>query len=125
MPVRDFDPGRVYQRPAAAFEHDPTLAVLFTAGDEPADWLTAGQALERVLLTATAYGVASAVLSQAVEVPELRRLVAAPEPGLVPQSMIRLGYAGRTPPVPRRPLRDVLVPPPRSDRRLAGRAGDQ
>ncbi|MDQ1645017.1 MAG: hypothetical protein QOJ50_1201 [Cryptosporangiaceae bacterium] len=109
LPVRDFDPGRAYPRPVEAFEHDPTLAVVFTADDEPRDWLVAGQALERVLLTATAHGVASAILSQAVEVPELRRLVMAPEPGLVPQSMIRLGYAGRTRAVPRRPLSDVLV----------------
>ncbi|TDD46182.1 hypothetical protein E1286_21655 [Nonomuraea terrae] len=36
------------------------LAALFTRGDGPRDWLLAGQALQRVLLTATAHGLAAA-----------------------------------------------------------------
>ena len=43
-----------------------------TAGDEPVDWLRAGQALQRMLLTTTADGVAVSFLNQPIEVPELR-----------------------------------------------------
>jgi nitroreductase len=109
MPVRDFDPQRTRTRSIARFERQPTLAVLYTDGDQPADWLLAGQALERVLLTATAHGVATALMTQVVEVPDLRRAAGAPRPGLVAQSMLRLGYASRVRPAPRRPLDDVLV----------------
>jgi hypothetical protein len=109
LAVRDFDPGHAYPRRVARFEADPVLAVLFTSGDEPADWLRAGQALERVLLTATVHGVASAPLTQLVEVAALRQLVSVPGPGLIAQSMLRLGYASRVRATPRRPLSDILV----------------
>jgi hypothetical protein len=72
--------------------------------------LRAGQALERVLLAATAHGVATTPLTQAIEIPELRHLLDGPaEPG-VAQSIVRFGYAGRVRQTPRRPLTDVLLP---------------
>ncbi|MEU0219826.1 nitroreductase, partial [Streptomyces sp. NPDC006265] len=53
-PVRDFAGRRpVADRGTTTFEHTPHLALLSTPGDSPADWLRAGQALERVLLEAT------------------------------------------------------------------------
>jgi hypothetical protein len=52
--VRDFGTmtGEV-NRPVSEFERDPVLAAICTASDEPIDWIHAGQALERVHLTAT------------------------------------------------------------------------
>jgi nitroreductase len=50
VPVRDL--ARV-TRERVRFEAHPHLAVLTTPGDDPADWLRAGQALQRVLLVAT------------------------------------------------------------------------
>jgi nitroreductase len=109
LPVRDFDPERVHPRRVARFERDATVAVLYTAEDGRADWLRAGQALERVLLTATARGLATAPLTQAMEVAELRRLLGTPPDARVAQSILRLGYAARSRPTPRRPLTDVLL----------------
>jgi hypothetical protein len=76
------------------------------------DWLGAGQALERVLLTATVYGLASTPMTQAIEVAQLRQLLDAPDELSTVQSIVRLGYAGRGPQTPRRPLADVLVSRP-------------
>ena len=110
LPLRDFDLAHTTDRRVARFEAHPSIAVLYTAGDTTRDWLCAGQALERVLLTATARGLASTPLTQAIEVPELRGLLNAPaESGMV-QSIVRFGYAGRVRQAPRRPLADVLLP---------------
>src|SRR6266568_6857317 len=59
-------------RPGADYEEFPQLAVLTTEPDEPADWLRAGQALQRVLLTATAHGVSSSFLYQPIELHDMR-----------------------------------------------------
>jgi Nitroreductase family len=109
IPVRDFDPDRAHPRRVARFEQEPTIAVLYTAGDSRADWLRAGQALERVLLTATVKGVSVVPLTQAMEVADLRRLLGTPGDPRAAQSVLRLGYAARSQPTPRRPLADVLV----------------
>jgi nitroreductase len=109
LPLRDFDLAHTTDRRVARFEAEPTIAVLYTAGDGIRDWLGAGQALERVLLTATAHGVSSTPMTQAIEVPQLRQLLDAPDELNTVQSIIRLGYAGRGPRTPRRPLADVLA----------------
>jgi nitroreductase len=88
----------------------PVLAILGTPGDTPHDWLTAGLALERVLLRATVDGVAASFLNQPLEVPELR----APVARLVgrdgsPQALLRFGYAEDIKATPRRPIDDVLI----------------
>jgi len=88
-------------------ERAATIAVLTTRGDGRADWLVAGQALARVLLTAHACSVGASYLNQPVEVPEFRPHVAelvraAADPGVpgrrggmpadaVPQIVLRLG----------------------------------
>ncbi|MEV0287054.1 hypothetical protein AB0H36_23310 [Kribbella sp. NPDC050820] len=98
-------------RPVADFEPEPQLAVLVTRRDGPIEWLRAGQALERVLLEATARGVATSLLNQAIEHEELRTQVTDPlGPWLRPQAVIRFGYGPRVPPTPRRPLADIVVP---------------
>ncbi len=109
LPLRDFDLAHTTDRRVARFETDPTVAVLYTAGDGLRDWLAAGQALERVLLTAAAHGLAATPMTQVIEVPQLRPLLDAPEEPSTVQSIVRFGYAGRGTRTPRRPLADVLV----------------
>jgi nitroreductase len=66
---------------AAGAGHDTaaTYAVLYGSGDEPADWLRAGEALNALWLEATEHAVSLLPLSSPVEVPftrqELRRLL--------------------------------------------------
>jgi hypothetical protein len=109
--VRTFDLGdNQARRDHELAEEAPLLAVLGTAGDTPAEWLAAGQALARVLLTATANGVACAFLNQPVQVaalrPRLAQVVGVPG---YPQLLLRMGYASDVHPSPRRPVRDVVV----------------
>ncbi|MFC4494350.1 Acg family FMN-binding oxidoreductase [Streptomyces ovatisporus] len=90
-------------------EHVPHLGLLYTERDDPIDWLTAGQAMERLLLTATREGLASSFATQALERTELRWLLRDPVWGTGPvQTVIRLGYGARGEPTPRRPVEDVL-----------------
>jgi hypothetical protein len=71
----------------------------------------AGQALQRVLLTATADGLATSFLSHVVEVPqareELRRLVSGTRP---PQAVLRVGRGWPVPPTGRRDPADLIAP---------------
>jgi hypothetical protein len=85
------------------------LLVFSTRRDGKEDWIAAGEALQRVLLRATAAGLTASYLNQAIEVPELRPRLrdAIGEAGL-PQIMIRLGYGLEAPPTPRRELEEVL-----------------
>ncbi|MFI6631237.1 Acg family FMN-binding oxidoreductase [Nonomuraea fuscirosea] len=121
LPLRDFTLGAPYAgrdprlsaagepvREQADFEQDAQLAALFTRGDGPRDWLRAGQALQRVLLTATAHGVAASMFSQPLD------LRSAPHrsdtEGLFGhvQMLVRFGYGPPVPRVPRRPVPDVV-----------------
>jgi nitroreductase len=96
--------------PQVQYERFPHVAVLTTAEDEPEDWLVGGQALQRVLLTATASGISASFLCQLLELRDMREDDPPHWPGPAnPQMIIRLGYA--TEPAastPRRPLDDVL-----------------
>jgi len=109
-PVRDL--GRAAPAtalPAASYESQPQLAVLATARDDPADWLRGGQALQRVLLTATASGLAASFLYQPVELHDMRQAAADwwPWPEC-PQIILRLGYGPRGARSPRRRVDDIL-----------------
>lgn len=109
--VSHVDVGRgTGRRDAELVEDSPLLAVLATAHDDPAAWLAAGQALERVLLVACAHDVQASYMNQPIQVGELRPRVADLLPdGLVPQIIIRLGHPDATPdPAPRRPVDDVV-----------------
>jgi nitroreductase len=84
--------------------------IVVTSHDDRIALVCAGEALERLLLLLTSYGVQYAFVNQPVEVPELRRelwkLVRTPMP---PQLMLRIGYARVAPrPMPRRPVSAVL-----------------
>ena len=97
-------------RPEASYERNPQLAVLTTARDEPSDWLRAGQALQRVLLAATAHGLSASFLYQSIELRDMRGESAPAWPWPEnPQIVIRLGYGGQQVGTPRRPLDDVLT----------------
>lgn len=109
-PVRDFDvPRGSRDRESATFEERPQIALLGTEADLAVDWLRAGQAMERVLLQATLDGLATSVISQPLEWPELRHLTRDPNSkmGFV-QMILRFGYGPSGPVTPRRPVTEVL-----------------
>jgi hypothetical protein len=109
--VRSFDMGQgVGARDAQILQGSPLIAVLGTDEDDAAAWLTAGEALERVLLRACADGLQASFLNQPVVVPALRKRLQAliPQVG-IPQLVLRLGYPGSDlEPVRRRPLEEVI-----------------
>ncbi|MFF8864757.1 Acg family FMN-binding oxidoreductase [Streptomyces sp. NPDC015139] len=109
-PVRDFAAGRPMPgRGWASFEKNPHVALLGTAHDGPADWLRAGQALERVLLQATVDGLVASMTSQPLEWTEIRWAVRDPLSDMAHvQMVLRLGYGPEGPPSPRRSVADVL-----------------
>lgn len=110
--VRTFDWGdRQAAENRQLAEGSPVLAVLGTRRDGVAAWLDAGQALDRVLLRATADGVSASFLNQPIERPELRPRVQEllDRPG-TPQLVLRMGYGPEVErQTPRRPVEDVLV----------------
>ena len=70
-PVRYFGPSG---RPPERFESHAQLLLLATDYNRPLDWLRAGQALQRALLTAAHYGVAASFLTQPLEFAVKRQL---------------------------------------------------
>jgi len=86
--------------------------VLFADGDEPRDWLAAGEAPSAVLLTATADGLASSIMSDLIEV-ESSRTILRTLLGHIgqPMAVIRVGYPATTDQpagAPRRAPHDVI-----------------
>jgi nitroreductase len=110
LPLRDFGMTQPQRRTGGELnEPYPAIAVLTTDGDSADHWLTAGEALQGVLLAATVRGLASTPFSQPLEIPALRELVTGSNPGRWAQVILRLGYAQPTALTPRRPLADVLI----------------
>jgi len=97
--------------PARPFEQQPLLAVLTTPGDHPMDQVQAGQAMQRVLLTATDLGLCTSFLSQPIEIPALRSALRALLGIGRPHVVLRLGYGFAGVPARRRALADVLRVP--------------
>ncbi|WP_214108657.1 Acg family FMN-binding oxidoreductase [Acrocarpospora catenulata] len=93
----------------AEFEARPQLAVLTTPGDRAADWLRAGQALERVLLVATAGGLATSFLNQPLDVRDMRRHTDPRHRRGHPQMIIRFGYGPPVGRAPRRQAHDTTI----------------
>jgi nitroreductase len=107
-PVRDFAPDRPGPVRYAWFEDQPQLAVLCTPSESRSDWLRAGQALQRVLLTATLRGIAASPLTQPLETADAW-LVRDPGSGFeYPQMILRVGYGLPVPRTPRRPVSELL-----------------
>jgi nitroreductase len=110
QPLRDFGIMTPRRRgPVDAEETYPAILVLSTDGDAGPDWVRAGQALERVWLTAVARGLAIAPMSQPLEIPTLRRQVTDPDPGRHAQVVLLAGFAPPTTPTPRRDLDELLI----------------
>jgi nitroreductase len=110
-PVRDFTPTRPHPAGYAWFEEEPQLAVLSTHFNGRADWLRAGQALQRFLLTATIRGLAASPLTQPLEIGDAW-LVRDPRSGVeYTQMIVRFGYRLPVPGTPRRPVSEVLETP--------------
>ncbi|MGV9944443.1 Acg family FMN-binding oxidoreductase [Streptomyces sp. NPDC003401] len=111
VPMRDFGahrhPAVLAARP---YETHPRIALLSTAHDRRADWLRAGQALEHVLLSATAHGARASLLHQALEWPDLRARLGSlgDERRGHAQMVIRLGYGPDGPASPRRTAGEVM-----------------
>jgi nitroreductase len=112
-PVRDFTPQRLRGHLRYAwFEEHPQLAVLSVRFGGASDWLAAGQALQRVWLTATCRGISVCPLTQPLETADAW-LVRDPQAGAEqPQMILRIGYGLPLPPgALRRPVTDVLHSP--------------
>lgn len=109
IPMRDFNARRHPQRLSAQdFESNPIIALLTTEHDRRTDWLRAGQALEHVLLVATAHGLRASLLHQPMEWPDLRRdLSPVPDHTGHAQMLVRLGYGPEGAATPRRASRAV------------------
>lgn len=126
MPMRDFTGGLSALRPPALwFERHVQLGLLWTGHDRRDDWLRAGQALQYVLLTATAHGLRTSLLHQAMEWPDLRSAMALPHHKRChPQLLIRFGYGpdgAATPRAPGRASATPAMPPARTETVDGGR----
>jgi nitroreductase len=90
--------------------HGPVLAVLSTPEDAARDWVCAGRAFQRILLTAATAGLSSSGFSAAIEVPRAReQLRTTLGETAFPQVVFRLGYAtAQARPTPRRSVDEVL-----------------
>lgn len=110
LAIRTFDLGASQAaKDVALAEGSPVLAVLTTPGETQADWLAAGEALQRALLAATAGGFTASFMNQPIEVPALReRLAAMLGTAERPQMLVRIGRGPKPVPATRRPVREVL-----------------
>ncbi len=98
------------RHPGKDYESDPLVVVLCSFYDGPLGDLQAGQALQRVLLTATTHGLSASFLSQPVEVRRVREDLRRALGGmLVPQTVLRLGFSTPVPPTPRRSVAELLL----------------
>lgn len=109
--VRTFDMGNgIGAKDRQLARESPILAVLGTRGDGRADWLRAGQALERLLLAACGAGLQASYLNQPIQTAPLRpKLQHAVGANGFPQTLLRIGFpAEELPAAPRRRL-DAVV----------------
>jgi nitroreductase len=114
FPSRDFAHGHGWGLPPRALGSLPRSAgvvgLLTTDVDDPAAWVNAGQALQRVLLLASSSGVAAVLHSEPLELPELRDFIRAHLAARAhPQMVLRFGLTEQTEVSMRRPVEDVLL----------------
>lgn len=109
--VRTFDMGKhTSKKDKQLAEQSPVLAVLATISDGRRDWLSAGQALQRLLLSAQINGLQASYLNQPLQVaslrPKLQRFLT--KQGAA-QIILRLGFPqDDVKATPRRPLDEVI-----------------
>jgi hypothetical protein len=115
FPGRDFAHGHGWGLPSFSFgvasRSAGVVCLLTTVDDRPADWVNAGQALQRALLTCATCGVAAALHSQPLELPWLREYICIHwSDGTYPQLLLRLGTVPQAAASVRRPSASVLLP---------------
>jgi len=115
FPGRDFARGHGWGMPplspAASHRAAGVAGLLTTAADHPADWVNAGQALQRILLTASICGAAVALHSQPLELPWLREFIRTElSDGAYPHLVLRIGLVTQMAVSVRRDPADVLFP---------------
>lgn len=112
-PGRDFAHGHGWGLPAFSTAPWPrsagTVGLLTTPDDHPLDWISAGHALQRILLMASTCGVAAALHTQPLELPHLRAAIRAQLcGGAYPQLVVRLGTITQIADSVRRAPEDVI-----------------
>lgn len=110
IPIRDFDSrGSGWLPTDTRSSINQCLLLLTTTEDSPLGWLRAGEALERIWLTATDRGYVLSLLTQVVEVPRTREQLRA-QLNLTshPLVLMRIGKAPATPGAPRRALAELI-----------------
>lgn len=109
--TRDFSGGTRDAAAPEAFEAEPLIGVLTVHSDGPREDVRAGAAMQRVLLTATAHGLAASFLSQLVEVDDVReqvrRMLSGTRP---PRVVMRFGHGLPVAATPRRAAADLIEP---------------
>ncbi len=113
FPGRDYAHGQGWGLPPFSTAPWPrsagVAALLTTAHDRPVDWVNAGQGLQRILLTAAAFGVAVALHTQPFELGWLRESIRTGlSDGAYPQLVLRFGTVIQAEASVRRPPADVL-----------------
>jgi nitroreductase len=112
VPGRDF--GHPGELPVAEGHDRPAIfAVLYGSGDDPIDWLRAGEALSALWLVATEMGVSVLPLSAAMEVVAARETVRSLLAGLgYPYLVLRLAHQAAADPgtaqTPRLPVDQII-----------------
>jgi nitroreductase len=87
------------------------LAVFTTQNNTATQWIDLGRSLERFLLTATGFGIASAYINQPCEIASLARELASKIPALNnehPAIALRMGYADPAPRAPRKNVEEII-----------------
>jgi hypothetical protein len=117
FPPRDFARGRGWGAATAPLKESVPAGVvlmLVSGSDGPADWMRAGQALQRALLRAAERDLAAAFHTQALEIPELRAFIRARYcKDAFPQMVLRLGVPdGADLSSVRRPVEEVMIVEP-------------
>jgi nitroreductase len=107
LPTRGY--GGRDRAPGRDFEPEPLVGVLGSVGNTATDQVVAGQALQRLLLTATDAGLSVSLLSQPIEVPSAREQLRLSLGRFgTPQMVLRIGYGQPGRPTPRRDVDEVL-----------------
>lgn len=107
---RAFDGAQPRSSEPPVAEH-PTLLLLSTPFDTPAEHVQAGRALSALLLRATELGLLAQPIGQVLDLPASRFALSRVLGTLgAPQMLLRIGHGTSVPATPRRPVADVLTP---------------
>jgi hypothetical protein len=102
--------GRTTTDSGLLYETAPAIVVLSAQTFGPSSDVSTGQALQRVLLTAAANGLAVSFMSQVVEVERTRERLRSLIRGTHrPQALLRAGHGWPVPATPRRPVLDTIM----------------